>query len=215
MKKKPQLTNCRRYICKISIIWCLSLHVHERNVCLNPWVQDCATWNGSSSADCHWTPVSWCKVFACTGDLPKLLRVQGWGTPSSSSIFTFCHPTGRYIPHIQIFFPGLLCPASFCKPQGRLWAELDVSWQVRTSLQPTLGQLPRDLGPSRCPRASSLSCLALSRIGNLQMKTKGNQSIEILNYRNKYLILLSQLSFCCSSLAAGCVISCSDREDVA
>lgn len=30
-EKKPQLINCRRYICKISIIWCLSLHLRERN----------------------------------------------------------------------------------------------------------------------------------------------------------------------------------------
>lgn len=162
-------------------------------VCLNHWVQDCATWNKSSTADCHWTPVSWCSV--CLHWWPPQAPVSSSPGMGHSFILKYFHPLPPH-RHIQIFSVGLLHPARLCKPQGRLWEGLDVSWQAWTSLQPTLGWPLSGCETQRMLMGLfSLWWLALNRIGNCQIKQKATNPLsELISRTSTLFCYLSSLS---------------------
>lgn len=130
-------------------------------VCLNHWVQDCATCKKSSPADCHGTPVSWCKVFACTGDLPSSCEEL----------------------HPQIFLPSASPQANSDLLPGTLFPckALQALGQATTSLQLTLGQPLKHVGPSWCSRASSLSGFWLSLgLETVRWKQKATNPLSYL-----------------------------------
>lgn len=97
-------------------------------------------------------------------------------------------------PQAYSDLPRILMPCKILQAPGQAVGRAGCLLAGQNIPSANPGPLLRDLGPSRCPKASSLSCLALNRIGNYQMKTKGKESIEIITVTSTLFCYLSYLS---------------------
>lgn len=138
--------------------------------CINHWVQDCATWNKSSTAGCHWTPWAAAKCLLALVTSPSSCESRN-GAVLHPQIFSLSVPPQA----CSALLPRTLTPCKTLQAPGQAVGRAGCLSAGQNIPSADTGLAPGGFGTQWMPTVLlSLSCSTLNRIGNWQMKTKGN-----------------------------------------